>query len=120
MTTDRNPLRRAVPYNPDSHPFSWHEQAAKRNAEMTRDDVEWIVNPKGDGMYLRSREDRNSGWREWKPSAEEIEATNAVVARAMAAGITGEQWSDMVRRGVITREVEKVMRENRTAAIAAE
>lgn len=83
--------------------------AAQANSRLQRTDVEWAASKTG-GIYLRSRH-TDDNWREWKPEPGEIEATRQVVARAMAAGISGEEWSRLVRTGGITREVQKIMRE---------
>ena len=91
-------------------PVDWRAVAAERNANLQRADIEWAINAKGDGIYLRPR-DAREGWREWKPEPGEIEATNAVVARAINAGIPMEEWARLVRSGAITREVQKAMRE---------
>jgi len=45
----------------------------------------------------------------WKPEPGEIEATNAVVARAIATGMTQERFNELVANGTITREVRKTM-----------
>lgn len=94
------------------------QRAAEANSRLQRTDVEWAASKTG-GIYLRPRH-TDDNWREWKPDAGEMQAINAVAARAMASGITGEQWTEMVRRGVISREVAKVMRESGAIAIAAE
>ena len=52
----------------------------------------------------------------WKPDPAEIEATNQVAARAVAAGISGEEWTRLVNNGGITKEVFKTMHENAARA----
>lgn len=104
-----NPLRRASPAA-FAGPIDWRVIAAERNANMARNDVEWAVNAKGDGIYLRYRHQPGGGWREWKPELGEIEATNELVARAINAGLPMEEWARLVRNGSITREVQKAMR----------
>jgi len=85
------------------------QAAALANQRLSRDDVEWAASKSG-GIYLRQCE-TNDTWREWKPQPGEIEATNAVVARAINAGLPMEEWARLVRNGSITREVQKAMRE---------
>lgn len=103
-----NPIRNGVAFSP-AKPINWHDVASERNASMARRDVEWVVNAKGDGVYLRGIADRNPNWREWKPEPGEIEATHDVVARAINVGLSMDQWREFVRNGTVTREVQKAM-----------
>lgn len=83
--------------------------AAEANARLQRTDIEWAASKTG-GIYLRDRTNA-AEWREWEPEPGEIEATHAVVARAIKSGIPTEEWRRLVRNGSITREVQKAMRE---------
>lgn len=85
------------------------QRAAEANSRLQRTDVEWAASKTG-GIYLRPRHACDT-WREWKPEPGEIEATRAVVARAIAAGLPDEEWRRLVKNGSITREVQKTMRE---------
>jgi hypothetical protein len=84
-------------------------RAAEANRYRTRDDVEWAASKTG-GIYLRHCQ-ANDTWREWQPEPGEIEATHAVVQRAINAGLPMEEWKRLVRNGSITREVRKAMAE---------
>jgi hypothetical protein len=78
------------------------------NARRTRADVFWYVDHVGNikpGEPPRSRE-------VWKPEPGEVDATNQVAARAVAAGVSAEEWTRLVNNGGITKEVFKTMREN--------
>lgn len=110
--TSSNPLRRDAANLAPIRPLNWHDIVAERNANMGRHDIKWAVNANGDGIHMRHRNASNGPWREFKPEPGELEATQAVVARAIAAGVSQEQWNDLVRKGVITREVQKTIREN--------
>jgi flavorubredoxin len=81
--------------------------AARANERLSRKDIEWAASKSG-GIYLRPRQ-ASEGWQEWKPEPGEIEATNAVVARAIASGMTQERFAELVANGTITREVRKTM-----------
>ena len=80
------------------------------NANRTRKDMEWYVTASGE-LKLRPAYDHDSTWREWKPEPGEIEATHDVVARAINAGLSMDQWREFVRNGTVTREVQKAMAE---------
>lgn len=85
------------------------QAAAWANERLTRKDIEWAASKTG-GIYLRERTNA-AAWREWQPEPGEIEATHAVVSRAIKAGVPTEEWRRLVRNGSITREVQKAMRE---------
>jgi len=68
----------------------------------------WYVDHAGN---IKPGEPPRARSEEWKPRPGEIEATNAVVARAINAGLPMEEWARLVRNGSITREVQKAMRE---------
>lgn len=101
-----NPLRRETTHYA---PVNWPRVVAERNANLYRRDIEWAVNPKGDGIYLRDVYGNQGVWQEWKPEPGEVAATEAVAARAINAGIPMEEWARLVRNGSITREVQKAM-----------
>jgi hypothetical protein len=104
-----NPLKREqVHYGP----VNWQNVAADRNAALRGRDMEWAVNTKGDGIYLRHTYDRQGPWQEWKPEPGETEATHAIVARAINVGLPMEEWTRLVRTGRITQEVRKLMQAN--------
>lgn len=78
--------------------------------------IEWIVNSRraddGEVQWFLTRRDIGAVREPWKPRDGELAATAAVVARyASDPHVTQEQFNSLVRRGVISREVEAMMLE---------
>jgi hypothetical protein len=86
------------------------QRAAEANRRLQRKDIEWAASKTG-GIYLRPCQ-TDDNWREWKPEPGEIEATHAIVARAINVGLPMEEWTRLVRTGRITQEVRKFMQAN--------
>lgn len=73
---------------------------------------QWFVNSRrrDDGSDERfvDRRDRRPA-TDWSPSPAETQATHEVATRAIEHGVTMEQFASYVRRGVISREIDKIV-----------
>jgi len=81
--------------------------------------TEWFVNERRreNGETERYLDRRDIGLRRayWRPTQAEMRATEAVIAHYARSDITQYEFNQLVQRGVISREVDAMLRETADA-----